>query len=210
LRFHPAATPTREELSELVESLRRRILGRMRKLGAVPETAVAQMLAWPHSGFSLNAQTRVEAADREALGRLLRYVLRPALSLKALSYDAKRELVRYRPSKSRPGAPKVLEWSPVEFLARFAAIIPPPRRHLVRYYGALGSRSRLRPGLTAATRAQVLSAELEEGYGVGGLPAVQDAAARAASAVSWSCGRVPQDQARARAAPAFGGRWRPD
>ena len=46
------------------------------------------MLAWPHSGFSLNGDVRIEAEDREALGRLLRYVLRPAVALKRLNYDA--------------------------------------------------------------------------------------------------------------------------
>ena len=37
--------------------------------GAVPEAAILDMLAWPHSGFSLNAEVRVEAHDRTALGR---------------------------------------------------------------------------------------------------------------------------------------------
>ncbi len=34
-------------------------------------------------------------------------------------------------------SPAVLEWSGVEFVKRLAALIPPPRKHLVRYYGAL-------------------------------------------------------------------------
>ena len=100
----------------------------MTALGAVPDAAVADMLSWPRSGFSLNAAVRIEADDREALGRLLRYVLRPALSLKKLSYHPQEGVVRYRPSKGRPGLPQVLQWTPLEFLVRFAAIIPPPRK----------------------------------------------------------------------------------
>lgn len=94
LRFYPAPEPSAEELAELVERLRRRILMRMKDLEAVPEAAILDMLAWPHSGFSLDADVRVEADDRAALGRLLSGVLRPALSLKKLSYDGTQGVVR--------------------------------------------------------------------------------------------------------------------
>lgn len=77
LRFYPAPEPSTEELAELIERLRRRILKRMKDLGAVPEEVIASMLTWPHLGFSLNADVRVESEDRAALGRLLCYVLRP-------------------------------------------------------------------------------------------------------------------------------------
>ncbi len=36
------------------------------------------------------------------------------------------------------------EWTGVEFVRRVAALIPPPRKHVVRYYGALGPCSPLR------------------------------------------------------------------
>lgn len=176
LRFYPAPAPSPSELGELTEQLRRRILKRMK--GAVPEAAILDMLAWPHSGFSLNAEVRIEANDRAALGRLLRYVLRPALSLQKLSYDG--AVVRYRPGKG--GLPPVLTWSPLKFLERFAAIIPPPRKHLVRYYGALGPRSRLRRALTATVKAQASCEELAAGYPVLGLIAAARGLARAARA----------------------------
>ena len=188
LRFYPAPEPSAEELAELVELLRRRILKRMRDLEAVPEEVVAGMLAWPHSGFSLNAEVRVEAEDREALGRLLRYVLRPALSLKKLSYDAREGVVRYRPGKE--GLPHTLEWSPLQFMERFAAIIPPPRKHLTRYYGALGPRSRLRRALTAATKAQATCEELEAGFAVQWLLAAAKGVARAAREVASKASRA--------------------
>jgi hypothetical protein len=178
LRFYPAPEPSAEELAELVERLRRRMPKRMRGLGAMPEGVVADMLAWPHSGFSLNAEVRVEADDREALARLLRYVLRPALSLKKLSYDGEQGVVRYRPGKE--GLPETLEWSPLQFMERFAAIIPPPRKHLTRYYGALGPRSRLRRALTTAVQTRASCEELEAGFAVEGLLAAARGVARAA------------------------------
>ena len=50
LKFHPASTPTTEELIELSQTLRRRILKRMLRLKAVPEESVAEMLARTHGG----------------------------------------------------------------------------------------------------------------------------------------------------------------
>jgi len=46
-------------------------------------------------------------------------------------------LVRYHPSKTSAG-PAYREWTGVEFVKRVAALIPPARQHVVRYYGALG------------------------------------------------------------------------
>ncbi|MBI4423035.1 MAG: transposase [Elusimicrobia bacterium] len=146
------------------------------------------MLAWPHSGFSLNADVRVEADDRAALGRLLCYVLRPALSLKKLSYDSKQGVVRYRPGKE--GLPQALEWSPLQFMERFAAIIPPPRRHVVRYYGALGPHSGLRRALTAAAKARATCEELEAGFAVQGLSALAQGAARVARKAAGKASRA--------------------
>ncbi len=85
VRFSPAPEPSAQELSALSRELRRRILKRMLKLKAVAEESVVEMLARPHGGFSLNGEVRVGADDRAALERLLRYVLRPALSIKRLS-----------------------------------------------------------------------------------------------------------------------------
>ena len=45
-------------------------------------------------------------------------------------------------------------------------MIPPPRKHVVRYYGALGPRSPLRGAVTEATRGNATLRELEQGYSV--------------------------------------------
>ena len=53
--------------------MRRKILKRLARLRAVPQEAVAEMLARPHGGFSLNAE--VGAQDR---GRILTEFKEPA------------------------------------------------------------------------------------------------------------------------------------
>ncbi len=160
LVFVTAAGPSAEEIVRLRDALRRKILRRMLRLKAVPEESALEMLSRPHGGFSLDASVLVDAGDRRGLERLLRYVLRPAVALKRLSYLPERALVRYRMRKGEPG---VLEWEAVEFMRRFASLIPPPRRHLIRYCGALGPRSKLRQAVAKAAREKVSFEELLAG-----------------------------------------------
>ncbi|MBI5882603.1 MAG: transposase, partial [Elusimicrobia bacterium] len=152
LQFIPAPEPSPAEIADLCERLRRSILRRVVRLGAVPGESAREMLSRSHGGFSLDASVCVAADDRPALERLIRYCLRPAISLKRLTYLPEAGLVRYRPPKTRPGEPAVLEWEAVEFLRCFSRIIAPPRLHLIRYAGALGPRHRLRPWITHAAR----------------------------------------------------------
>ncbi len=51
-----------------------------------------EMLTYRHSGFSVDTSVRVEAHDRAALQRLLRYCTRPAFSMERLR-KADNELV---------------------------------------------------------------------------------------------------------------------
>lgn len=45
-------------------------------------------------------------------------------------------------------------------------MVPPARKHVVRYYGALGPRSPVRSAVTEATRGGATQRELESGYSV--------------------------------------------
>jgi hypothetical protein len=193
LRFVECAPPSPEGLSELTEAIRRRWVGRLRRRGLVSEEAARTLLGQAHSGFSLNAGVRIEAEDRAGLERLLRYCLRPALSIKRLDYSAAQGRVRYRPDKGRPGEPHVIEWPAEEFVERFARLVPPPRHHLVRYSGALGRRCRLRPLVTRAARERVAQELLASGeWPVAGAMAAilhvvgQAAKAASAAARSWA------------------------
>jgi hypothetical protein len=152
LRFVEAEPPSPDELEELIEAIRRRWIGSLRRRGLISEEAAETLLGQAHSGFSLNAEVRIESEDRAGLARLLRYCLRPALSIKRLQYCPSQGWVRYRPDKGRPGEPDVLQWAAEEFVERFARLVPPPRHHLIRYSGALGRRSKLRPLVTRAAR----------------------------------------------------------
>lgn len=85
-------------------------------------------------GFSLHAGVSVDKSDGEGWERLARYCARPCLSLERLAIDSDGQVL-YSLKRTAPGAPAVLTLVPTEFLAKLAALIPPPRSHLVRYHG---------------------------------------------------------------------------
>ncbi len=97
-------------------------------------------LAVERDGFNLHAGVRIEADDDLGRERLVRYGARPPLSL-----DRLRRLpggrVAYRLKYVTRGRGKFRAMTGVEFMARLAAIIAPPRYPLIRYAGVLGPRS---------------------------------------------------------------------
>jgi hypothetical protein len=91
-------------------------------------------------GFNIHAGVVIEATDRAGLERLCRYGARPCFSLERLSLlDEGR--VAYRLRKPRTKGATHLVLSPVQFLARIAALVPPPRFPLVRFAGVLAPNS---------------------------------------------------------------------
>ena len=95
-------------------------------------------------GYSLHADVQVQPTDRAGLVRLLGYGMRPALALQRLDrLDDGR--VRYRLKRPWPHARGVsqLVMEPLAFLRRLACLIPPPRRHLIRYLGAFAPNAAL-------------------------------------------------------------------
>ena len=96
------------------------------------------------SGFSLHANTHVDAADRRRLERLVRYCARPAIALERLESLSDGRL-RYRFKRPwRDGTTHVV-FQPLELLERLCALVPAPRAHLVRYSGILAPASKWRP-----------------------------------------------------------------
>jgi len=91
-------------------------------------------------GFNVHASVAIVGDDDLGRERLMRYGARPPLAL-----DRLRRLpdgrIAYRIKKLRDGRAKHRVMTPLEFLARLAAIVPPPRYPLLRYAGVLGPRS---------------------------------------------------------------------
>ena len=96
-------------------------------------------------GYSLHANAAVEAHDRRGLERLLCYGMRPAFCSERLELrDDGKVVYRLKRPWPRPGGISELVMDPLDFLRRLCCLIPPPRRHLTRYYGVFAPHSRLR------------------------------------------------------------------
>jgi hypothetical protein len=112
-------------------------------------------------GFSLHAGVHLHANDREGLEKLCGYGARPPLSLERLSALPDGRLA-YQLKRPLPGGREVLVLQPTELLRRLATLVPPPRRHLVRYYGVFAPNS--------AWRAEIVP-RLPQARAVAGRPA---------------------------------------
>ena len=82
----------------------------------------------------MHAAVTVAAGDAAALGRLVRYLLRPSFSLARLSVHEE-GAVRYRLRRPDKKGRTGLVLTPHQLLARLAALLPAPRFVLKREIG---------------------------------------------------------------------------
>ena len=173
--FHELPRPEVEDLERILVRVivRTRKELRRRKLleepdpddplaGLQAEAVQQPRLLWPDDrrtrsrlvanldGYSLEAGTHVHAGDRPGLLHLCRYALRSPFSKDRLQLraDGKVELTLRRPA---PDGVRAVVFTPREFLRRLAALVPPPRVHLVGYHGVFAARSRLRKAVVPDT-----------------------------------------------------------
>jgi hypothetical protein len=94
-------------------------------------------------GFSLHANTVVDAGDRTGLERLCRYLLRPLISADRLTMraDGRVEYTFKRPDPT--GRTSWVTDGPT-WLRRLATLVPPLRSHTVRFHGVFGPSHRWR------------------------------------------------------------------
>jgi hypothetical protein len=96
-----------------------------------------------HEGFNLHAGVRIAAEDDRGRERLCRYGARPPFSLERLRMLSGGRIA-YRIKKLGAGRAKHRVMTPLELLARLAALVPPPRYPLVRYHGVLAPHAEWR------------------------------------------------------------------
>ena len=153
--FHPASAIDEAAVAQVQTDLRRRILRAFVGRGLIEKADAKEMLAYQHSGFSVDAGVCIEAADRAALERLLRYCARPPFAMDRLRKEGTELVYRCAKQRSEPGSDKrgakadELTLTPLELIARIAALVPPPRTHRHRYFGVLAPNSPLRAAAVA-------------------------------------------------------------
>ena len=90
-------------------------------------------------GYSVEAGVHFGALDRKGREKLLKYCLRPAIATERLSILRDGSIAYFCKYPTRGCTHRIMQ--PLEFLARLAAIVPPPRFALWRYHGVLAPGS---------------------------------------------------------------------
>ena len=103
------------------------------------------------SGFSLHAGVFADADAPDKLERLCRYISRPAISEQRLSMTQHEKVLYELKTPYRDGTTHVF-FEPLDFIGKLAALIPPPRLNLTRFFGVFAPNSNLRAQVTASQR----------------------------------------------------------
>ncbi len=85
-------------------------------------------------GFSLNARVGLEGHERKKLEKLIRYMARGPVATERLSESYPDGLIYKLKTPWRDGT-TYIRFSPLDFIARLVALIPPPRMNMIRYHG---------------------------------------------------------------------------
>ena len=103
-----------------------------------PDDPVAEV-----RGVNVHARQVVDGRDRRQLERIARYITRPPIAKDRLTERSDGTLELELKSVWKDGT-RAIVFSPEDLVLRLVAAIPPPRWHMVRYFGILSSHSRLR------------------------------------------------------------------
>ena len=123
---------------------------------------------------ALQERFGIDAQDRAGLERLLRYCARPLFALQRLRKAGSELIYRCAKQHSEPGSGQPgqrstkrgaksktadqLYITPMDQIARLAALVPPPRAHGHRYDGELAPLSPLRAAVVALAAGQTAGA----------------------------------------------------
>ena len=104
-------------------------------------------------GYNLHAGVGIQAGNRPGLEQLCRYILRPPLAKSRLARQADGSLAMTLKRKWSDGTTGIV-FSPMEFVERLVAIIPPPKAHQILYRGVLAGNSALRKEVVPRPRTE--------------------------------------------------------
>ena len=117
---------------------------RVRRVLSDPSDAIQTgPLCFAASGFSLHAERRIAAGDKDGLERLCKYVSRPPLAHGSLQQLSEDEYSFKLKTPWNDGTTHLI-LSGLELCEKLAALVPPPRKNLVRYHGCLAPHAKNR------------------------------------------------------------------
>jgi hypothetical protein len=133
-RFHPV-----ESINDalLCQFFTREVFAFLLHHELISLSLVQKILRWRHTGF--NVHTKVKATNKWEVERVGKYMIRPLLSLKRLSFDETEGKVSYQYEKN---SSKQERMDYLEFIARVTSHIPNKGQVMIRYYGLYSNAHR--------------------------------------------------------------------
>lgn len=99
------------------------------------------------NGFSLHANTSVNALARDRLAKLIEYIARGPLANERLEITSDRKVKLQLKTPYSDGTTHLL-FTFSEFIEKLMALVPPPKSHLVRWGGVFAPNSSVRKQIT--------------------------------------------------------------
>jgi hypothetical protein len=171
-------------------------------------TASGQHVA-ESQGFQVFCDHSIEAEDRSAVFALCRYLTRPPLKAERLERLSDGRLC-YRMKRVFKDGTSAVVLSPVDLIARLAAMVPPPRFHLLRYSGVLAPGATARAEVVPAAASPPLAQLLLAWPSTGAVPRTEQATPEAprTKRTSWAKMLAKVFKVDAETCPRCGGRMR--
>ncbi len=150
VKFHALAHLSADAIAQVQNDAKRRIVHAFIKRGLLDSIDGEVMLLSRHGGgFSVDASVCIAGDDRAGLERLLRYCARPPFTMERLHRKGQDHLLYHCPKPQSGGKQGDLILTLCEFIAKIAALVPPPRTHRHCYFGVLAPNSPFRAAVTA-------------------------------------------------------------
>lgn len=104
--FQPVSAIDETVVAQIQADLRRRILRAFVGRGLIEKTDTKEMPGYQHSGFSVDSGVPIQAHERAALERLLRYCAHPPFAMDRLRKEGAALVYRYAKQQSEPTSDK--------------------------------------------------------------------------------------------------------
>ncbi|NOR14273.1 MAG: IS91 family transposase [Candidatus Aminicenantes bacterium] len=133
-RFHSVSRFNDDLLREIFT---REVFSLLLRKQLINLTLIQKILRWRHTGFHVHSKVRARSKkEAEQVGK---YMIRPILSLKRLSFDEAQGQVIYQYGKH---SSELERMDYLEFIARVTSHIPDKGQVMIRYYGLFANAHR--------------------------------------------------------------------
>ena len=131
------------DLSPLEKLFRAEVFKFLRKEGKITDELIRKLMAWRHSGFSIDNGVRIKREDTKGREAIAQYIIRNVFNIKKVKFVEKTNKVIYQGRMKKGKNRKNFEvYSALEFMAAITQHIPNKFSQLSRYYGFYSNKSR--------------------------------------------------------------------